>query len=364
MKIYISYESKYSVSLKNEDGTTCFTSMEGLKEENKAHTEFLSSNKTHKENMRELNKRYPNLRYQDIQKNTVYGILCRLIGDVRRIEVIKQDPDYILNKIEHAISFVDDVKVYQNEMVRLATPAKSMQNSSDGVIKEDCIWLKESKFIREFLSPLTIDEDNATQYINSLYNKTIDFSQYQYKGDLTVTDFKRELLRAEKIFTEKTTPEIIALIKGCFQKVNVKNLFGILLYEVLELMNQRSHYIEEIPLVLNKNNNIVGFASSNGWFTIREFNLNFVDQRKQSFYSPYSVPLKYDMIAPDSKGKGQQTINANSNVGVTKETGQLIINLDVDQDTGENIKKLIKDAQVATFHLGKKGLAFIERIEI
>lgn len=48
---------------------------------------------------------------------------------------------------------------------------------------------------------------------------------------------------------------------------------------------------------------------------------------------------------------------------MTKASGQLEINIDVDRDKAKEIKTLIENAGVSSFYLGKKGLAYVTNID-
>jgi hypothetical protein len=49
---------------------------------------------------------------------------------------------------------------------------------------------------------------------------------------------------------------------------------------------------------------------------------------------------------------------------LTKASGQLEINIDVDMKKGQEIKDLIEYAGVSAFYLGKKGLAYVSNVRV
>jgi hypothetical protein len=49
---------------------------------------------------------------------------------------------------------------------------------------------------------------------------------------------------------------------------------------------------------------------------------------------------------------------------MTKASGQLEINLDIDKDKAREIKTMIDNAGVSSFYFGKKGLAFVSDIRV
>ena len=48
---------------------------------------------------------------------------------------------------------------------------------------------------------------------------------------------------------------------------------------------------------------------------------------------------------------------------MTRASGQLEINIDVNRDKAKKIKSLIENAGVSSFYLGKKGLAYVTDID-
>ncbi len=85
--------------------------------------------------------------------------------------------------------------------------------------------------------------------------------------------------------------------------------------------------------------------------TPKDFMGSFTKGKKKVYGNPY---LKKEMI----KGQGEVTSM------LTKASGQLEINIDVDRDKAQEIKTLIENAGVSSFYLGKKGLAYVSSIRL
>ena len=49
---------------------------------------------------------------------------------------------------------------------------------------------------------------------------------------------------------------------------------------------------------------------------------------------------------------------------LTKASGQLEINIDIDKDKAREIKTMIENAAVSSFYLGKKGLAYVSDLRL
>ena len=69
----------------------------------------------------------------------------------------------------------------------------------------------------------------------------------------------------------------------------------------------------------------------------------------------YGNPYKLEKLV---KGQGKVTSM------LTKARGELQIQIDVDQDKGQEISDLIENAGVSSFYLGKKGLAYVSKIRV
>jgi hypothetical protein len=91
---------------------------------------------------------------------------------------------------------------------------------------------------------------------------------------------------------------------------------------------------------------------SNRGFTKKDFMNRFTTgDKKRIWGNPY---LRKQRI----KGIGEVTSM------MTKASGVLEITLNIDKQSARNLKKMINNAGVSSFYLGKKGLAYVERIRI
>ena len=92
-------------------------------------------------NTRKFNKSKPGGNIQKISKNTVLGVLYRLIGDQRTLRKIKKSGNHYFSDIEDNIDFELKKSFDYEELVMLIN--KSNDRTSDGkyigVIKDDKI---------------------------------------------------------------------------------------------------------------------------------------------------------------------------------------------------------------------------------
>ena len=73
-------------------------------------------------------------------------------------------------------------------------------------------------------------------------------------------------------------------------------------------------------------------------------------EKKKIFGNPY-IGKSF------KKGVGQVTSM------LTKASGVLEISIDIERDEAKALKKLIENAGVSSFYLGKKGLAYVSNID-
>ncbi|NAX64618.1 type I-Fv CRISPR-associated protein Cas5fv, partial [Vibrio sp. V32_P6A28T40] len=87
-------------------------------------------------------------------------------------------------------------------------------------------------------------------------------------------------------------------------------------------------------------------------FTKKDFMDRYTTGSKKTIWgNPF---IKKEKI----KGQGEVTSM------MTKASGQLEINIDVDRNKAQEIKSLIENAGVSSFYLGKKGLAYVSNIRL
>ena len=89
---------------------------------------------------------------------------------------------------------------------------------------------------------------------------------------------------------------------------------------------------------------------SNNGFTPKDFMKTYVTGGKKLIYgNPF---IREEFVK--GEGKIKHTL--------TKASGQLEITLDIDDAKAKELKRMIDDAGVSSFYLGKKGLAYVSDI--
>lgn len=423
MKIIIPYESKWSVSLmdntkKKFKERSKFQSLEILKKETNKDNDVdksIDSLDTYETVMLKLNKSYGNFDYRTISQSTVLGIVARLMGEVRHMTEALKDEDHIINQLKDKISFrLQERKLY-NEIMTLHTPVKDSKSNGQGVItkNKDSLFLSENYFSKIVYSILNIKEiKHLEEIINMLYiNENIEniflyleknnlmentflldkfvknYYSFQEKFDfLNKNHYKKnknkeydiELEIKYKDFFKKLEFINLSTDKDFFfemiekQDKNVekgRELSGIIVYTIANWLMKKKEYESEIKnkvfTKFDKQENrysIAGISSlhadTSGTLTAKDF-YNIFAEKKTTNSSPYIFSIEF------LKKTGEKnTFNTKNKLGVGKEDGVLEINIDVTREEAIALKEQIEDAAVSTFQMGKKGLAYIKRIEL
>lgn len=429
MKIKIAYDSKFSLST-TEGEQSYLTGMSVLSENpNKDTIEIFKKENNFLKNIKELNKYYPNYKYADITENTVLGILCRLVGEVRRLNVLENNHPII--KLKEKISFENINLEFQNEVMNLHTPLKEVQNGAGGIIsnKKENHFLLNNNEISEslmsvfnykttediisylqklendnpslflenygkkinplnFISEMSISEDLTKSLQNLSFNhcnlciltinarhfwgssESIDSFKNSYENYSLVIDAFNLQIKDKKNNSRKVIKEFEYLkqeemnkMKKLKEFLNINEIFnisGFLFNRKIAYLLRNKKFENQLLAYINTKNTIAGIASTSGAITIKDFYNNFVDDKKTSFSMPYSVELKADLFEKDSF----REFNVGTKVGVTKECGELTININVSYSEALKIYERIESAGVSTFQLGKKGLAYVKEINL
>lgn len=303
-----------------------------------------------------LKKTDDNFMPRPISKNTVMGILSRLIGDQRKLYQAKSSGEYYFADIEDQISFEDKPSTETEEIVYIRNMKGSTdQNSFTGMIKaHDPIFL--SDYSAQFWGVLALDIEQLCQLI--VEDKSIN--------DLVLTnpiplDPLAVLSRLAAIGKIQPMPADDKLVQaanqlttqfGEYKPKNAKGLYLALpLYcSALYLQLQRLSNQFDVSSAKSKKGRISGI--SNNGFTPKDFMDKYTTGSKKLIYgNPY---IKETYIKIEGKVKH----------GLTKASGQLVIALDIDTSRAKELKQMIDNAGVSSFYLGKKGLAYVSGVRL
>ncbi|MDD3002037.1 MAG: type I-Fv CRISPR-associated protein Cas5fv [Candidatus Riflebacteria bacterium] len=301
---------------------------------------------------KKLSKNY----YQKtVTKDTVMGLLNRLIGDQRKLYQSRQDENYYLKDIEEVFNektdLIDKPTAVSEEVVFLRNIGKSDdQNSFVGLLKNDSP-IFTSAFSPELWGILWLDFQELYSFvINETYQiKMTDSVYYPLRIKSQIEQVGAIKLKEENL---KQALEMIEVFKNNLvdykfesEKPKILSLYLSALYiQINRLLKTK----EEIKSVLTKKGNISGISCNS--FTAKDFLGAFSGGKKRSWGAPY-------LFKERIKGAGEVTHR------LTKKSGVLTILLKISKERAENLKQRIEEAAVAPFYLGKKGLAYVTKID-
>ena len=298
-------------------------------------------------------RRAENFIPRKIEHSTVMGVLNRLIGDQRKLYQAIAGDNYYFKTLEHLVTFedIDAKRIVNDEMTYIRNITGSTdQNSYTGMVKvRDPMFL--SDYSPELWGILALDFVELCDFIicNQKVSKAIQADPLSIISRLEVLNKEKPVVnegQANKAMDElhKTFPEINYLNRKA--DIVPISLYCSALYLQLERLSKQF----DVSSAKTKRGMISGISKRG--FTKKDFMNRFTTGEKKKIWgNPY---LRKQRV----KGIGEVTSM------MTKASGVLEITLDIDKNSARSLKKMINNAGVSSFYLGKKGLAYIERIRI
>lgn len=288
-------------------------------------------------------------RKQPISHNTVMGVLNRLIGDQRKLFMSRDSEGYFFKNLEDKITFSLENTVKSQEVVFLRNFGGSSDPSgTSGLLLDDHLMFSEN--MEPLWGVLTWPLEKVISFIAS--GKEIDAAAIQpvtrsafgvvamFAGTKTQTLSKdADLSQVASVLVDREY-----LKKEQSEKISVETLYCSALYLKLESMDLD-------PKAIFGGNGFLPGISKRG-FTLKDFmSKTTTGGGKKVYGNPYQKKILK---------KGEPAVD----VILDKMDGMLRIKLDVTHEEAVKIKQLIDDAAVSAFTLGKKGLAYVDRIHI
>jgi len=288
---------------------------------------------------------------QQVTVNTVMGVLNRLVGDQRKLYQARSSDNYYFRDIERCIRFEDNPEHITNEVVYIRNITGSTdENSYTGMIKiSDPVFT--SDYSSELWSVLALDVDELCIFImgSGDYNKTVELNPLQIIGRLEVLNKLKVIANEGAVLAAHTE---LAKIFEKFKGLNKKGeVFPISLYcSALYLQLERLEKTYDLSSAKTKTGGLSGI--SNNGFTKKDFMDRYTTGDKKKIWgTPY---MREEFV----KGEGKTTHL------LTKASGKLNVNIDVDREQARQLQHDIDCAGVSSFYLGKKGLAYVSDIRI
>ena len=337
MQILIEYESSWRNSfLEDFDGNNKPLPKKGRK--------FIASG----QNISGARSNSENFMKRKITHDTVMGVLNRLIGEQRKLYQARQNKQYYFSQLEQKISFKDNPS-YSYEVIYLRNKNNSEdQNSFTGMIKtNDAIF--KSDYSQEFWGILALDLDELCTFV--LNNTKID--KQQELNPLAIISRLKEIKKIKPVEDNAEVEEVLKILSLKYPKINAKKkksisvlpIYCSSLYLQLERLSQRF----DTNSARSARGGISGI--SNNGFTPKDFLKKYTTGGKKKIWgNPY---IRKERI----KGEGEVVSL------MTKASGNLEINIDIERNKAKELKRLINNAGVSSFYLGKKGLAYVMDID-
>ena len=338
MKIVIDYESSWRNSFLDGSNNKALP---------KKGRKFVAS-------MTELGKE-ENFISREVTKDTVMGVLNRLIGDQRKLYQSRngyKGEVHYFSDIEDAITFEDRPEVINQETAYIRNMNGSTdQNSFTGMIKaDDPIF--QSDYSQQFWGVLWLDIESLCEFI--LYKHSFSTDKDLALDPASILTKLKELKKLKYIKNEGKAKSASELLQEKFVEYKPLNdkgqIFVLSLYcSALYLQLQRLESQFDMTTAKSTMGGISGI-SKNG-FTPKDFMGKYTTGKKLIYGNPY---VREEFVKDEGKIKHL----------LTKASGQLTIRLDIDLKRAIKLKTLIDNAGVSAFYLGKKGLAYVSSIDV
>jgi hypothetical protein len=288
-------------------------------------------------------------RKQPISHNTVMGVLNRLIGDQRKLFTSRESEDYVFKNIEEKTSFSLENTVKSQEVVFLRNFGGSGDPSgTSGLLLDDHLMFSE--YMTPLWSVLTWPIEKVIAFITS--GKEFDSPPTQA---VTLSAFGIVSMftgtKAQTLSKDTDLSQVASVLvereylkKEQSEKISVETLYCSALYLKLESMDLD-------PKAILGGNGLLPGISKRGFTLKGLMAATTTGGVKKVYGNPYQKKILK---------KGEPAVD----VILDKMDGILRIKIDVTHEEAVKLKQLIDDAAVSAFTLGKKGLAYVDRIHI
>lgn len=303
-------------------------------------------------------KKPENFKKREITLDTVMGLLNRVVGDQRKLYQSRASEDYFFGDIDHQATekvLFEDHSTETREMTFIRNISGSTdQNSFAGAIKDNSPMLI-SDYSMEFWGVLALSVKGVCDFI---MNEDSAIDEEISLNPVSLVERMESLAKEKNILNEGLAINVVEKLSHKFPELITAKLpepyiektggikpirfYSAALYLQLERLASKF----DMSSATTKVGKVAGF-SKRGFNGKRDFIKNFVTGGEKKIWgNPY---IRKERI----KGVGEVVSL------MTKASGQLVINLDVNRDKAKEIKGMIERAGVSSFYLGKKGLAYI-----
>ncbi len=288
---------------------------------------------------------------RNISLDTVMGVLNRLIGDQRKLYQARNSEKYYFRELEEKIKYEDKPKVKNNEIVYIRNMTGSTdQNSFTGAIKvNDPVF--NSDYSQQFWGILALDFDELCGFI--IHNTPV--TKRVQTDPLSIISRLESLNKEKPVTNEGMVNEARKILNTHYpdaQYLDSKDRIKPIMFYCSGLYLQMSRLERQYDMstAKSKSGGISGISKRG--FTKKDFMDRYTTGKKKRVWgNPY---MRKERI----KGEGEVVSM------LTKASGRLEINLDIEPEKAKQLKTMIDNAGVSSFYLGKKGLAYVTRIRL
>lgn len=340
MEINIKYNSKW--------GNSFLSSDENDERKYIASLSNMNSNKN-KDNKLDFYKR------RDITLKTVYGIIYRLLGAREPLnKLLIKDKSLIKEMIEKNLISFENKIIYENdEIVYLRNNSLSTDQNSYSGVPDDKIL-----------------EQNIKQYINVLFYNRSELVDYLTKdilvnietNNISIIDISKKLEEKYKDKSLIINVEERNLVNSKYKEVvgineDIHINANLMLLAINKSIKLFSKENKDCLKYLTNKGTFSGVSLNGNSFTLKDFMKKFANTK-----IVYGNPYMTDFWIKNEYSKEGKNIKFNKQL--TKSSGILKIKINCDIESSLKIKEMIENAGVSSFYLGKKGLAYVEKITL
>lgn len=288
---------------------------------------------------------------RDVTEDTVMGILNRLIGDQRKLYQARASENYYFRDVESRVRFVDKQEYVNTEVVYIRNVSGSTdQQSYAGMVKtNDPIFV--SDYSGKLWGVLALDTEELFDFV--FYERPI--TSAIELNPLAIAERLEEIGKRKPMLNENRVKETVSYFSDRFSGFNCLNpkrlaKQGPLYFTSLYLQLQRLESSYDTSTAVTKAGKISGISYNN--FTKKNFMGKYTTGgEKRVWGNPY---MREKFVK--GEGKTKQLL--------TKVSGKLEVNIDIDRPRAQQICDLLECAGVSSFYLGKKGLAYVSDIRV
>jgi hypothetical protein len=335
MKILIEYESSWRNSFLDGDNNEALP---------KKGRKFIGS-------MTSL-RQADNFIKREVTLDTVMGVLSRLIGDQRKLYQARSEQygQYFFKDLEQQISFQDSAfETHEMTYIRNMTGSTDQNSFTGSIITNDVIF--SSDYSAELWGVLALSFKELCLFI---IQGNPDIETWEV-NPLSICSRFEEIRKIKAVENEDVVAEVVQILDTHFPGTDYLNAKGLVVpgtvyCSSLYLQLQRLSSRFDISSALTKTGVISGISKR--IFTKKDFMNRFTTGGKKKIWgNPY---VRKERI----KGEGEVVTL------MTKANGQLEITIDLEKSKAQEIKKMIENAGVSSFYIGKKGLAYVSKIRL